>query len=114
MKDIGVHVDYTVIWGRVSKLVGAGVQMCYYPAAPSNRVMAMLSGTRVVRVLCAWVATPCCVAACVCVGLAAECARVRLIARSNASTKRFMFLIMPKRQDYAKSASAPSIDLNIR
>ena len=51
MKDIGAHVGYTVLWGRVSKVVGAGMQMCYYPAAPQFYVMAVLSGTRVVRVL---------------------------------------------------------------
>ncbi len=31
----------------------AGVQMCHYPAAPPYQVMAVLSGTRVGRVLCA-------------------------------------------------------------
>ena len=56
MKDIGAHVGYKVLWGRVSKVVGAGTQMCYYPAASLNLVMAVLSGTRVVRVLCVWVA----------------------------------------------------------
>ena len=34
MKDIGVRVGYTILWGRVSKAVRAGVQLCYYPAAP--------------------------------------------------------------------------------
>jgi hypothetical protein len=52
MKDIDAHLGYTVLWGRVSKVMGAGMQMCYYPAAPPIRVMAVLSGTRVVRVLC--------------------------------------------------------------
>ncbi len=33
MKDIGDHVGYTILWGRVSKVVRDGVQMCYYPAA---------------------------------------------------------------------------------
>ncbi len=51
MKDIGARVGYTVLWGRISKIVWAGVQMCYYPAAPLFYVMAVLSGTRVVRVL---------------------------------------------------------------
>ena len=114
MKDIGVHVGYTVLWGRVSKVVGAGMQMCYHPVALPIHVMAVLSGTRVVRVLCVWVATPSCVAACVCVGVAAECARVRLIAPGNAFTKRFMFLIMPKRRDCAKSVSASNNDLQMR
>ena len=112
MKDIGALVGYTVLWGRVSKVVGAGMQMCYYPAAPQFHVLAVLSGTRVVRVLCVRVATPCCVAACVCVGDAAECARLRLMARGSASTRRFLFVIMPNRRYCAKSVSASSIVLN--
>ena len=71
MKNIGAHVGYTVLCGRVSKVAGAGVHMCYYRAAPSNLVMAVLSGTREVRNLCVWVATPCCVTVYVCVGVAA-------------------------------------------
>ena len=51
MKDIGAHVGYIVLRGRVSKLVRAGVQMCYYPAPPPFHVMAVFSGTRVVRAL---------------------------------------------------------------
>jgi len=93
-KDIGAHMGYTVIWGRVLKIVGARMQMCYYPAAPPIHEMAVVSGTRVVRVICVWVATPCYVAACVCVGVAAECARVRLMSHGSASTKRFLLLIM--------------------
>ncbi len=52
MKDIGANVWYTVLWGRASKvaIVRAGVQMRYYPAASLFLVIAMLSGTRVVRV----------------------------------------------------------------
>ena len=46
MKDIGAHVGYKVLWGRVSKVVGAGMQMCYYMGAPPIHVMAVLSGTR--------------------------------------------------------------------
>ena len=77
--------------------------------------MAVLSRTtRVVRVLCVWVATPSFVAVCVCVGVAAECAWLRLMARGSASTKRFLFLRMPKRRDCAKSASACNNDLNMR
>ena len=34
MEDIGAHVGYTVLRGRVSKVVETGVQMCYYPAEP--------------------------------------------------------------------------------
>ena len=72
MKDIGAHAGYTILWGRVSKVVWAGVYMCYYPAAPPFHLMAVLSGTRIVRVLRVWVAVPCCVAACVRVGVATE------------------------------------------
>jgi hypothetical protein len=102
MKDIGAHVRYAVLWGRVSKMVGARMQMCYYPAAPLFHIMVAISGTRVVRVLCARVVTPCCVVACVRVGVAAECARLHLMPHGSASTKRFLFLIMPKRRDYVK------------
>ena len=106
MKDINAHVGYTILWGRVPKLVRAGVEICYHPAAPPISVMAVLSGTRVVRILCMVMATPCCAAACVGVGDAAECARLRLTAHGSACTKRFVFLIMPKRRDYGKSVSA--------
>ncbi len=112
MKNIGAHVGYIVLWGRVSKVVRAGVQVCNYPAAPPFHVMAVLSGTRVVRVLWVVMAAPCCVAACVCVGVAAECDWLRLTAPGSASIKRFLFLIMSKMQDCLKSASAPIIDLN--
>ena len=88
--------------------------MCYYPAASPFHVMAVLSGTRVVRVLCVWVATPYCVAACASVGVAAECAPLRLMAPGSASTKRFLFLIIPKRRDRAKSVSASNNDLCMR
>jgi len=64
--------------------------------------------------VCVYVAAPCSEAASVCDGVAAECARLRLTASRNASTKRFMFLIMPKRRDCAKSASESSIDVNRR
>ena len=33
MKDMRAHVGYKVLWGKVSKVVGAMMQMCYYPAA---------------------------------------------------------------------------------
>ena len=58
MKGIDVHVGYTILWGKVSKMAMAGIQMCYYPAAPPLYAMAVLSGTRVVRVLCMVMATP--------------------------------------------------------
>jgi hypothetical protein len=92
----------------------AGVQMCYYPAAPPFYVIVGLSGTRVVRVPCMVMATLCCADACVCVGVAAECARLRRMALGSASIKRFMFLIMPKMCDCAKSVSASDNDLNKR
>ena len=58
MKDIGARVGYTVLWDRVSKMVRVGMQICDYPVAPPFHVMAVLSGTRVVLVLCVWLATP--------------------------------------------------------
>ena len=76
MKDIGGHAEYTVLWGRVTKLVRAGVQMCYYLAAPTFHVMAVVSWTRVVRVLCMVMVAPYCAVACMCIGVAAECARL--------------------------------------
>ncbi len=78
MKDIGAHVWYTVLWDRVSKVMRAGVQMCYYPVAPPLHVRAVLSGTRAVRVLCMVMAAPSFAAAYVCVGVAAECDRLHL------------------------------------
>jgi len=42
----------------LAKLVLSGVLVCYYPVAPPSHVMAVLSGTRVVRVLCMVMATP--------------------------------------------------------
>ena len=114
MKDIGAHVEYIVLWGRVSKLVRAGVQMCYNPAAPPFHVMAVLSGIRVVRVLCMAMAAPWCAAAGMCVGVATECARLRLTAPGSASNKRFLFLIMHKRRDSAKTVCASNNDLNMR
>jgi hypothetical protein len=115
MKDIGAHVGFTVLWGKVSKVVRAGVQMCYYyPAAPPFHVMTMLSGNRVVWILSMVMDAPCCEVACGCVGVAAECARERLTAPCSASSKRLLILIMPKRRDYARSVSASSNDLNMR
>jgi hypothetical protein len=74
MKDIGAHVGHKVLWGGVSKVVRDGVRMCYYPAAPPFHVMAVHSGTRVVRVLCVVMVVPCWVVSCVCVEIAAGCA----------------------------------------
>ena len=72
MKD---HVGYTILLGMDTKGVRIGVQMRYYPATPPFHVMAVLSGTRVMRVLCVMMVAPCVAAACVCVGVAAECDR---------------------------------------
>jgi hypothetical protein len=105
---------YTILWGMISKVVRAGVQMCYYLAAPSFLVMAILSAARVVRFLCMVMAAPCCAAACMCVGVAAEYYRLRLTALGSASTKRFMFLRMPKRRNCDISVSASNNDLNMR
>ena len=114
MKDINAHVGYIVLWGRVSKLARAGVQMCYYPATQPFHVMTVLSMTSVLRVLCMVMAAPCCAAACMCVGVAAEYYRLRLTALGSASTKRFMFLRMPKRRNCDISVSASNNDLNMR
>ena len=114
MKNIGVHVGYTVLQGRVSKVVRTGVQMCYCPAPPPFYVMAVFPVTRVVRVLCMGMEIPYCAVACMCVGVADECAHLRLTAPCSASTKRCVFLKMPKRRDCAKSVSASSNDLNRR
>jgi len=88
--------------------------MRYYPAVPLFHVMVVFSGTRVVRVVCVVMVVPCCVVACVCVGVAAECDRLRHMARGSASTNRFMFVIMTKRRDSANSASAINNNLNMR
>ena len=90
------------------------VHMCYYPADPPFHATSVLSGTRVLRVLYVVMDTPCFVVACVCVGVAAECARVRPMAPCSVSTKRFLFPIMHKRRVCAKSASASNNDFNMR
>ncbi len=90
------------------------MQLCYYPAAPLFHIMALLSRTRVVRVIFVWVDASYSEVACVCVGVAAEIVRLRLTALGSASTKRTVFLIMPKGRDCAKSASESSNDLNMR
>ena len=113
MKDIGAHVRYIVLWGRVSKLVRARVQMCHNPAVPLSHVRAVLSGTPVVRVLCMVMASPCCAVVRVIAGVSTECARLRLTAPGSASTKCLYFLIMPKRRGCAKSVSASNNELNM-
>ncbi len=62
-------MGYTVLWDKGAKMVLTEVHVCYYTAAPPPHVIVVLSGTRVVRVLCVWVATPCSRAARECVGL---------------------------------------------
>ncbi len=107
-------MEYTILKDRVSKIERAGMQMFHYPTAPPSHAMALISGIRVMRVLCETVAASCCVVACAFVGVATECARIFPTAPGSASTKRFSFLIMPKRRECAKSASASNIDLNAR
>ena len=107
-------MGYTDLWGEVTKEVGTGVQLFYYPAAPPFHVTVVLSGNRVVRFLCVWVATPCYDDACVCVGVAAEFARLRPTIPEKNASKRVLLLAMPRRRDCAKSASESNIDLNMR
>jgi hypothetical protein len=114
MKYIGAHMGYTILWGRGAKDLLTGVLVCFYPAALPHHMMAVLSGARVVRVLCVWVAAPCCQAACECVGVAAECERCQFMALGSASTKRFLFVIIPKRRNCAKSVSKTNSNLNMR
>ncbi len=56
MKDIGAHLGYTILWDMSTKVVLARVHVCYYLGAPPRHVMVVLSGTRIVRVLCVWAA----------------------------------------------------------
>ena len=75
-------------------------------------MMAVLSGIRCVRVLCVCVAVPCCETACECDMLAAECALMLLLFPGSVSIRRFLFLIMPRRRDCAKSVRESNNDLN--
>ena len=102
--------------GQGAKMVLAGVyvHVCYYLAAPPRHVMAVISGTRVVQVLCVWVVVPYCLAVCECLGATADCTRCRLMHSGSASTKRFLFLSMRKRRKCAKSVSESISDLNKR
>jgi hypothetical protein len=72
-------------------------------------VMAVLSWTRVVRVLCICEAVSCCVTACVGAGAAAECARLRLTFPTAASA-RFLVFMLPVlgRQSWEVSMSTLS------
>ena len=65
-------------------------------------MIAVLSGTRVVRVLCVCVAVPCCETACA-FDVAAEFALLLLHFPGSVSIRRFLFLMMPMRRDCAKS-----------
>ena len=58
-----------------------------------NYMMAVLSGTLVVRVMCVCVAVSCCVTACVGAWAAAECARLRLTI-PTASSVRFLVYVV--------------------
>ena len=74
--------------------------------------MAVLSGLRVVHILCARMAASCFRAANMGDGDAPEYARKRLSSSRRASTKRFLLLIMLKRRDYAKSVRESNSDLD--
>jgi hypothetical protein len=73
--------------------------MRFYPVASLRQVMAILSGLREVRIVCVSVATHCCRVARVGIGYAFECAQTRLITHGRDSTTRYLFLMMPMRQD---------------
>ncbi len=75
-------------------------------------MMVVLSGIRNVRVLCVCVAVPCCVTACVYDMPAAECALMLMLFHGSASIRRFLFLMMPIRQDCARSVRESISDLN--
>jgi hypothetical protein len=78
----------------------SGVPGCVSTSSRTGKfyVMAVLSGARVVRVLCVCVSASSWVVARWCAGDASECARCRLTPPGSASTKRFMFRIMPMRR----------------
>ena len=68
----------------------------YMPLSGADIIymMAVLSWTRVVRVLCMCGAVSCCVTACVGAGAAAECARLRLTF-PTVSSARFLLCVVP-------------------
>ncbi len=72
--------------------------------------MAVLSWTLVVRVLWVCVAVSCYVTACVGVGAAAECGRLRLTI-PNVYSVRFLVFVVPVlvRQEWERSMSTLSI-----
>ena len=57
-------------------------------------VMAVLSGARVVRVLCVCVAASCCVTACVGARAAAECARLRLTIPTSSEVRFLVCVVL--------------------
>ncbi len=75
-------------------------------------MMAVLSGTRVVRVMYVWLAVSCGVTGRGCVVSAAECALMLLLFPGSVSIRRFLLLMMPRRRDCAKSVRESSSDLN--
>jgi len=75
-------------------------------------MMAVLSGIRMVRVLCVCGAVSCCVTACVRDMASAECAPVLLPFPGRSSTRRFVLLLMPMRRDCDKSVRESSNYLN--
>ena len=75
-------------------------------------MMAVLSGTRMVRVLCVCRVVSCCVTACVRDMSASECALMLLLFPGRASTVCFLLLMMPMRRDCAKSVRESINDLN--
>jgi hypothetical protein len=66
-------------------------------------MIVVLSGTWVVRFLSIRGVTSCRRVACGYDGVATECALCLRTALNSASTRRFIFLVMPMRRDWAKS-----------
>ena len=113
MEELGSAVDIPSYKRRTGiRRVGCPGYVCTATRRERIYVMAVIFGTRVVSVLCMYVATPCYRAAGIGVGDATECVPWRLTSPSSASTKRFLFLVMPMRQDCAKTTSASGSDLN--
>ena len=81
------------------------------PGTVNHYMMAVLSGILCVRFLWVCVAVPCCET-----GWsdesAVECALMLLLFPGSVSIRRFLFLIMPRRRDCAKSVRESNNDLN--
>ena len=103
-----VRYGYAILSGQVKESVVRG---SYMPLSGADIIymMAVLSCTRVVRVLCVYVAVSCCVTACVGAGAAAECARLRLTI-PTASRVRFLLCAVHVivRPDWERSMSTLS------